>query len=116
MARIRADGPMRIDVYITTCLLHPTHGYYTTQNPFGANGDFVTAASHPPPTPTSSWQAGHISTDPHRLVLPPDLPAGNYIIHVALIADQTRAQQNIVGEDGRIIASYISLAEVNVRD
>ena len=25
------------------CLLHPTHGYYTTREPFGAQGDFTTA-------------------------------------------------------------------------
>lgn len=42
-ARIRAQGPMRIDEYMTTCLLHPTLGYYTTRDPFGATGDFITA-------------------------------------------------------------------------
>ena len=34
---------MRLDDYISTCLLHPTHGYYTTRIPFGTQGDFVTA-------------------------------------------------------------------------
>ncbi|MDF3415635.1 class I SAM-dependent methyltransferase [Sulfitobacter sp. M57] len=42
-ARIAAQGPMRIDEYMTTCLLHPTMGYYTTRDPFGAAGDFITA-------------------------------------------------------------------------
>ncbi len=42
-ARIKAHGPMRIDEYMTTCLLHPTLGYYTTRDPFGAKGDFITA-------------------------------------------------------------------------
>ncbi|MGC1503168.1 MAG: SAM-dependent methyltransferase [Sulfitobacter sp.] len=42
-ARIAAQGPMRIDEYMTTCLLHPTLGYYTTRDPFGAGGDFITA-------------------------------------------------------------------------
>lgn len=41
--RIRAEGPMRIDEYMTTCLLHPTLGYYTTRDPLGAKGDFITA-------------------------------------------------------------------------
>ena len=41
--QIEASGPMRIDEYMTTCLLHPAHGYYTTRMPFGAQGDFVTA-------------------------------------------------------------------------
>ena len=42
-ARIRAQGPMRIDEYMTTCLLHPSLGYYTTRDPFGTSGDFITA-------------------------------------------------------------------------
>lgn len=41
--QIAADGPMRIDTYMTTCLLHPTLGYYTTRAPFGQAGDFITA-------------------------------------------------------------------------
>jgi SAM-dependent MidA family methyltransferase len=43
IARIETEGPMRIDAYMTTCLLHPTMGYYTTQQPFGQAGDFITA-------------------------------------------------------------------------
>ena len=43
VARIAATGPMRIDEYMTTCLLHPTAGYYTTRDPLGTQGDFVTA-------------------------------------------------------------------------
>lgn len=42
-AQIRANGPMRIDEYMAMCLLHPTHGYYTTKDPLGAQGDFITA-------------------------------------------------------------------------
>lgn len=43
IARITAEGPMRLDDYMTTCLLHPTMGYYTTRTPFGQMGDFTTA-------------------------------------------------------------------------
>lgn len=42
-ARIARDGPMRLDDYMQTCLLHPEHGYYSTRDPFGAAGDFTTA-------------------------------------------------------------------------
>jgi SAM-dependent MidA family methyltransferase len=42
-ARIRAEGPISIADYMTDCLLHPTHGYYTTRDPFGSTGDFITA-------------------------------------------------------------------------
>ncbi|WP_299152066.1 SAM-dependent methyltransferase [uncultured Tateyamaria sp.] len=41
--RIAAQGPITIAEYMTTALLHPTHGYYTTRDPFGTQGDFTTA-------------------------------------------------------------------------
>lgn len=42
-ARISATGPITVAEYMAECLLHPTHGYYTTQPPFGRDGDFITA-------------------------------------------------------------------------
>jgi NADH dehydrogenase [ubiquinone] 1 alpha subcomplex assembly factor 7 len=42
-AAIEREGPMRLDRYMTVCLQHPRHGYYTTHDPFGAQGDFITA-------------------------------------------------------------------------
>ena len=43
IARIRATGPITLAEYMAECLLHPKHGYYTTRDPFGAAGDFITA-------------------------------------------------------------------------
>ena len=40
---VRADGPLRLDRYMELCLAHPEHGYYRTRDPFGRDGDFVTA-------------------------------------------------------------------------
>jgi SAM-dependent MidA family methyltransferase len=34
---------MTVAEYMTECLLHPRHGYYTTRDPLGADGDFTTA-------------------------------------------------------------------------
>jgi NADH dehydrogenase [ubiquinone] 1 alpha subcomplex assembly factor 7 len=42
-AAIEREGPMRLDRYMALCLQHPRHGYYMTQDPFGAQGDFITA-------------------------------------------------------------------------
>ncbi|WP_323005992.1 class I SAM-dependent methyltransferase [Pseudorhodobacter sp.] len=42
-ARIAASGPIALADYMATCLLHPAHGYYTTRDPLGRAGDFVTA-------------------------------------------------------------------------
>jgi len=41
--RIARDGPMNIEAYMAACLTDPDHGYYTTRDPFGGSGDFVTA-------------------------------------------------------------------------
>ncbi len=41
--RIELAGPMSVAQYMTLCLTHPKHGYYTTRNPLGAGGDFTTA-------------------------------------------------------------------------
>ncbi|MBK0328230.1 SAM-dependent methyltransferase [Rhodobacteraceae bacterium F11138] len=41
--RIGQDGPISIASYMQDCLLHPTLGYYTTRDPLGAGGDFITA-------------------------------------------------------------------------
>jgi SAM-dependent MidA family methyltransferase len=42
-AEIAATGPMRLDAFMAACLMHPQHGYYTTRDPFGQAGDFITA-------------------------------------------------------------------------
>ena len=41
--RIHEGGPITVADFMAECLLHPVHGYYTTREPFGAAGDFITA-------------------------------------------------------------------------
>ncbi len=41
--QIGATGPLTVADYMSACLLHPAHGYYTTRDPLGAAGDFITA-------------------------------------------------------------------------
>jgi NADH dehydrogenase [ubiquinone] 1 alpha subcomplex assembly factor 7 len=43
LRRIAAQGPLSVADYMAECLLHPDLGYYTTQQPFGRDGDFTTA-------------------------------------------------------------------------
>ena len=43
LTRIARTGPMTVAEFMTDCLLHPVHGYYTTRDPLGAAGDFTTA-------------------------------------------------------------------------
>ena len=40
---IETEGPMPFDRFMELCLAHPRHGYYLTRDPFGVDGDFVTA-------------------------------------------------------------------------
>lgn len=41
--RIAKTGPISLAEYMAECLLHPKHGFYTTRDPLGAQGDFTTA-------------------------------------------------------------------------
>lgn len=43
LRRIKTDGPISLADYMNECLLHPKYGYYTTRDPFGTSGDFITA-------------------------------------------------------------------------
>jgi SAM-dependent MidA family methyltransferase len=40
---LAANGPISIAEYMAIALQDPEHGYYTTRDPFGASGDFITA-------------------------------------------------------------------------
>ncbi|MCB1498120.1 MAG: class I SAM-dependent methyltransferase [Bauldia sp.] len=42
-ARIRAAGPITVADYMAACLGDPEHGYYMRREPFGRDGDFITA-------------------------------------------------------------------------
>ena len=41
--RIKIAGPMPVRQFMELCLSHPVHGYYTTRDPLGASGDFITS-------------------------------------------------------------------------
>lgn len=43
ITRINAGGPLTLAEYMGEALLHPDHGYYTTRDPLGRDGDFITA-------------------------------------------------------------------------
>ena len=42
-SRIADKGPISVAEYMHICLGHEKHGYYTTRDPFGPDGDFITA-------------------------------------------------------------------------
>lgn len=42
-ARIAAEGPIGLDMFMEVCLADPEHGYYRRRDPLGAKGDFITS-------------------------------------------------------------------------
>ena len=40
---IKINGAISVGQFMNEALFHPKFGYYNTQNPFGKNGDFITA-------------------------------------------------------------------------
>lgn len=40
---IGMEGPLPVPDYMAICLYDPRQGYYTTRDPFGSGGDFITA-------------------------------------------------------------------------
>ena len=40
---IALDGPISLERFMAIALTHPQHGYYMNRDPFGAEGDFITA-------------------------------------------------------------------------
>ncbi|MEM9292602.1 MAG: SAM-dependent methyltransferase [Acidobacteriota bacterium] len=43
LRRISVAGPISLAEYMAECLMHPELGYYTTRDPLGGGGDFITA-------------------------------------------------------------------------
>ncbi len=41
--QIAMHGPLTVAAFMATAMGHPEHGYYTTRDPLGLAGDFVTA-------------------------------------------------------------------------
>ncbi|MBN1218734.1 MAG: glycosyltransferase family 39 protein [Anaerolineae bacterium] len=64
--------------------------------------------------PTTGWLPGEIITDPHALVLPADLPAGDYRLITGLYNPTTGERLPILGENGEVVADAIFVTEVTV--
>ncbi|RMH01433.1 MAG: hypothetical protein D6706_01705 [Chloroflexi bacterium] len=78
---------------------------------------WATADSQPQngQSPMSTWQAGQVVADSHKLTIGDNIPPGSYHIHVALIDPMTKEPQNIVAEDGHWIDNRLLLSRVQIR-
>ncbi|MPZ55213.1 MAG: class I SAM-dependent methyltransferase [Rhizobiales bacterium] len=100
---------MPVAEYMGLCLTHPRHGYYTTRDPFGRDGDFITA-------PEISQMFGELiglwaasvwrqmgSPDNLRLV---ELGPGRG----TMMLDMLRAAQVVPGFRGAIVAHLVEIS------
>ena len=95
IALIQLEGPMPVERYMALCLGHPTLGYYMTRDPFGAEGDFITA-------PEISQMFGElIGLWAAQVFIDMGSPAGTGLIEIGpgrgtLMADALRAIRKAV--------------------
>lgn len=67
------------------------------------SGAIVTQSDklHPGDFPTTRWPLDRLVTDPHLLILPPDLPAGEYHVLVGLYDRGTGIRNMLLNSDGQ---------------
>ncbi|MBN1953590.1 MAG: hypothetical protein JW900_00950 [Anaerolineae bacterium] len=73
----------------------PSTSYQALVHLLDSRGELVAQADGPPlegDYPTRAWSAGELITDPHAILLPADLPAGEYRLQVGMynLANMTR--------------------------
>ncbi len=95
-AQIAMAGPLTMADFMSQCLMHPDHGYYTQQTVFGAAGDFITA-------PEVSQMFGElIGLALAQSWVAQGRPADAIVVELGpgrgtLMADMRRATQSVAG-------------------
>ena len=59
--------------------------------------------------PTTLWQPGEFVSDAYTLVLPPDLPSGDYVLEVGMYVADTGARLSIAGDGDHIVLDKIRI-------
>jgi hypothetical protein len=75
-----------------------------------ATGAVRTQQDNPPMNgtyPTTLWQPGEFVHDVYTLSLPPDLPAGDYVLEVGLYLADTGARLPVVGNGDHVVLSQL---------
>jgi hypothetical protein len=83
----------------------------TSDNTLVAQSDSFPAAGQ---RPTTGWLPDEIITDPHLLILPADLPAGDYRLIIGLYHPTTGERLPILNENGKPIADAIFITKVTL--
>jgi hypothetical protein len=64
--------------------------------------------------PTSTWAAGAAVFDAHAVVLPPDAPAGAYVVRAGLYDPATGARRSVLDASGAPIGDAVELGRLIV--
>lgn len=78
-------------------------------------GQVRAKADSPLTPPTSAWLNGQIGQSNHPILIYDSLPAGTYIIHVALLDVQQQERHNIIADDGHWISNFLELARIRLQ-
>lgn len=111
VARIARTGPISLADYMADCLMHPTHGYYATRDPFGQSGDFITA-------PEISQMFGElIGLSLAQAWLDQDSPAAITLAELGpgrgtLMADALRATKAVPGFHDALTVHFVEASPV----
>ena len=65
-------------------------------------------------SPTDGWNTGQITRDVHVLTIDPGTAEGTYGIVVSLIDADNGRQPSIVADDGHLIDTHLSLAQIRI--
>lgn len=68
-----------------------------------------------PSPPSQSWAAGQLVESSHSILIYDTLPAGTYIIHVALLDVAQQERHNIIADDGHWISNFLELARIRLQ-
>ncbi|MCL6429589.1 MAG: hypothetical protein K6V36_01855, partial [Anaerolineae bacterium] len=61
-----------------------------------------------------AWQPGQVITDTLRLVLPPDMPPGEYYVDAGMYAGAASQRLSVVGRGGRVEGDRYALTRIRV--
>jgi hypothetical protein len=89
----RAEQPIAADYVVFVHMLNSDGQLVANHDGFPGNGRF----------PTSAWLPGIATPDTHTLALPPDLPAGEYLLKAGLYAPDTGQRLAATTASGTIL-------------
>lgn len=105
-SNVKPDGTASVDLYWRPTLNLPIDVYATVfVHLIDADGNLVAQHDGQPVNnayPLPVWQPGTIIHDSHQLVLPSELPAGEYSLMVGLYDPVTLQRWPVVGMDSRL--------------